>query len=194
MVIAGVMNKEPIEIEIVESATILRFATPQTKNPLSLATIDALESAIECISTDKVVFTGSGDTFASGANLKEIAALDSAEARKFAIRGQNLMFKIRSLEAVSYAAIDGFCMGGALDLAMSCNVRIATSRSIFAHPGARLGIITGWGGTQLMPRLIGQARALEIFFTARNVSASEALNYGLIDQISESPIAFAMDN
>ena len=81
---------------------------------------------------------------------------------------------------MTIAAINGYCMGGALDLALACDIRLASANAVFAHPGARLGIITGWGGTQRLPRLIGKARALEFFATARRLSSQEALEIGLI--------------
>ena len=79
-------------------------------------------------------------------------------------------------------------MGGAFDLALSCKKRIASPNSVFAHPGAKLGIITGWGGTQLLPRLVGKKNALEILLTAKKISAEEALKIGLIDEINENPL------
>jgi enoyl-CoA hydratase/carnithine racemase len=85
-------------------------------------------------------------------------------------------------------------MGGALDLALSCKRRIASPRSVFAHPGANLGIMTGWSGTQILPRLIGEARALEIFLTAKLVDAKEALRINLIDRISDDPLPESVAN
>src|ERR1700679_3742638 len=81
------------------------------------------------------------------------------------------------------AAIRGFCFGGGLDLALACHARIASDDAVFAHPGGALGIITGWGGTQRLPRLIGEARAIEMFVTGRRVDAREAREFGLIREI-----------
>ena len=104
------------------------------------------------------------------------------------------MRTIDQSEKFTVAAIDGFCMGGALDLALACNMRIASMRSTFAHPGVNLGIITGWGGTQRLPRLVGEANALEIFLTAKRIGSKEALEIGLIDEIAETPLEFALAN
>ena len=90
------------------------------------------------------------------------------------------------------AAINGFCFGGAFDLALSCKRRVAVATAEFCHPGVGLGIITGWGGTQRLPRLVGEAAALEMFMTARRVSAEEALRIGLIDEINDDPVAVAV--
>jgi enoyl-CoA hydratase/carnithine racemase len=101
------------------------------------------------------------------------------------------MSAIEDFPAPVYAAISGYCMGGGLDLALSCHRRIASPNAIFGHRGAALGLITGWGGTQRLPRLIGQARALEMFVAAEKVGAAQALRMGLIDSIAEDPIAEA---
>jgi enoyl-CoA hydratase/carnithine racemase len=126
--------------------------------------------------------------------LNEIAQLNQKTAREFGQRGQNLMQRIYHSRRLTIAAVDGFCMGGALDLALSCRTRIASPRSVFAHPGANLGIMTGWSGTQILPRLIGEARALEMFLTAKRVSADEALRINLIDKISPNPLADSLAN
>jgi enoyl-CoA hydratase/carnithine racemase len=107
-------------------------------------------------------------------------------AREYARRGQNLMRKISELPNQTIALVNGFCFGGGLDLALSCQRRIATPNAVFCHPGANLGIMTGWGGTQKLPRLIGEAKALEMFLTANRVGAKEALRIGLIDEICEN--------
>ncbi len=188
---------EAIEVEIVDKSGVIRFIRPEIKNPLSVQTLEILHSEFEKLNSDpaikKIIFTGSGNTFAAGANLNEVAELNEETALEFGLRGQNLMQKIYESEKFTIAAIKGFCMGGALDLAISCNARIASVDSIFAHPGAKLGIITGWGGTQLLPRLIGQKRALEMFITARRVDAKEALEIGLIDEVSPNPLAKALE-
>jgi len=189
---------ELIIVEKIGNATVLHFNRPEMKNPLSIETLVKLKEIFTSLESnsafEKIVFTGSGDTFASGANLKEIAQLNGETARDFGLRGQNIMQQIYHSEKLTVAAVDGFCMGGALDLALSCKVRIASPRSVFAHPGVGLGIITGWSGTQILPRLIGEARALDIFLTAKRIAANEALRIGLIDKISDNPIGDSLAN
>ena len=143
-------------------------------------------------SIEKVIFTGEGDVFASGANLREIAVLTAEAAPAFARRGQDLMGRIAGLESLTIAAINGYCFGGALDLALACDVRIASPRATFAHPGAGLGIITGWGGTQRLPRLVGTAIASEIFFTAGAISADRALEIGLVNHTADDVLDRAL--
>ena len=141
----------------------------------------------------RLVFTGVGDVFASGADLREIAEIDSKAAADFAERGQRLMRMIADLPIKSVAAVNGICYGGALDLALACRSRIASPRARFSHPGANLGIMTGWGGTQRLPRLVGEAVALEMFFTAKTIDATEALRLGLVDEIAHDPVERALE-
>lgn len=187
-----------ISIEVSAKIAVVRFVRPELKNPLSIATLEELSAALDSFETNPdvktVIFTGSGDTFASGANLNEIASTTAQTAREFALRGQTLMQRIYQSEKLCIAAVNGFCMGGALDLALACKKRIAAPLAVFAHPGANLGIMTGWGGTQMLPRLIGESRALDMFLTAKRVSAFEALRINLIDRIAEDALADSIAN
>jgi enoyl-CoA hydratase len=176
-----------IAFSFVGSTLLVRFISPSTRNPISTKVLELLEMCVAfCESNAKVrevVFTGFDAAFASGADLREIAALTVETAPRFAIRGEALMDRIATLPAKTVAAINGFCFGGGLDLALACDRRIASPDATFCHPGAGLGIITGWGGTQRLPRLVGKAMACEIFFTADPFSAAKALEIGLIDAI-----------
>ncbi len=182
-----------IEVESAATATIIRFVRPEIRNPLSVAVIEEIGGLLDGIGDScPIVFTGNDDVFASGADLREIAGVTEETAADFARRGQALMNRIASMPQETVAAINGFCFGGALDLALSCDRRIAAPNATFAHPGAGLGIITGWGGTQRLPRLIGTANALELFFTAAPIGAERALRIGLVDDITEDPLARAL--
>lgn len=187
---------DAILIRIIAENAVVRFNRPEMRSPLSIAVLEELDRTIDQFKSDeaikKVIFTGVKDVFASGADLREIARITGETAGEYARRGQSLMNKIAALPQLAVAAVNGFCFGGALDLALACDKRIASSNAQFAHPGANLGIMTGWGGTQRLPRLIGQAKALEMFLTAKRVSASEALQIGLINQISENPLETAL--
>lgn len=187
-----------IAVETWGKAVIIRFTRPEIRNPLSIDVLESLDRILDDVSESKhlqkVLFTGSGNSFASGADLREIANVTPAAAKEFSLRGQRLMNKIADLPNATIAAVNGFCFGGALDLALACKERIASPTATFAHPGAGLGIITGWGGTQRLPRLIGQANALKMFFTAEQIDASEALRIGLIDRVAEDPLAESLAN
>jgi enoyl-CoA hydratase len=176
---------------------VIKLVRPERRNPLSIETLEILDDAVTQASSEnqisKIIFTGAGDVFASGANLREIAKVTPETAREFALRGQSLMKKIADSPKLTIAAINGFCFGGALDLALSCRLRIASPNAVFCHPGANLGIITGWGGTQRLPRLVGEARALEMFLTAKQIGADEALKIGLVDLINQNPVQKSLE-
>ena len=188
----------PVVLEERESIAVIRLNRHAERNPLSVATLEALDELVSALSarTDisHIIFTGTGDVFASGANIRELRALTPETAREFARRGQRLMQRIAGAPQLTTAAVNGYCMGGGLDLALACRLRCASPAAVFAHPGARLGIITGWGGTQRLPRLIGEARALEMFATARRVTADEAFEIGLVNRVGEPVLecAFAL--
>lgn len=185
-------------VENFAKSRIIKFNRPEIRSPLSIFVLERLNVILDEITADsgieKIIFTGSGDVFASGADLREIAGTTKDAAREFALLGQNLMSKIASAKQTTISAINGFCFGGALDLALACDRRIASPNAQFSHPGVNLGIITGWGGTQRLPRLIGEAAALEMFLTAKRVDAAEALRIGLIDEIAENPKEFSFTN
>ena len=178
-------------------AALIRFNRPAERNPLSASTLEQLDEIVSALAASAtlsaIIFAGAGGVFASGADIRELQTLTPADALDFSRRGQRLMQKIADAPQLTIAAIDGFCMGGGLDLALSCDLRIASSRSVFAHPGSRLGIITGWGGTQRLPRLVGQSRALEMFLTARRLSAAEALDIGLVGRICDDALGCALE-
>ncbi len=131
------------------------------------------------------VITGSEKAFAVGADVNELAGLSPAEAFDFSREGQRVFRAIEKSPKPVVSAIRGYCMGGGLDLALAGHTRIASPEAVFAHPGGALGILTGWGGTQRLTRLIGRARALEMLTTGRKVSAHEALEWGLVRKIPD---------
>lgn len=191
-------ESQRVIIEFHESSfAVIRLNRPAERNTLSLQTLEALNAAFDLLATradiTTIIFTGTEDAFASGANIRELAELTPATAKDFALRGQRLFQKIANASQLTIAAVNGYCMGGGLDLALACNVRCASHNAVFAHPGARLGIITGWGGTQRLPRLVGAARALEMFVTARHVDSFEAYDIGLVNHVGVSAIDFALE-
>jgi enoyl-CoA hydratase len=187
----------PVVVSAQPPLAIIRLNRPAERNQLSITTLNQLDFAVSSLleRTDitSITFTGTDDIFASGANIRELRSLTPASAVEFARRGQGLFQKIADAEQLTIAAVNGYCMGGGLDLALACDLRYASSGAIFAHPGARLGIITGWGGTQRLPRLIGEGRALEILLRARRMTSSEALEIGLVNHISDPVLDYACE-
>ena len=158
---------------------------------LTAKVLEELEVAIEQ-APNTLIISGRDGYFAAGADISQIHQLLGPEALAFARRGQALLNKLSRRNAASVAAIDGFCLGGGLDLALACDLRYATARSTFAHPGGRIGILTGWGGTRRLPQTVGKSRALEMMVAGRWLDASEALDWGLIGSIVENPVEYAM--
>src|SRR5687768_4684405 len=185
-----------VTVEEIATQIIVRFDRPEIRSPLSIEVLDELARIVSGIEARQdithLIFTGAGDVFASGADLREVAITGGEHAREFALRGQRLMSRIAELPMQTTAAVNGICFGGALDLALACKRRIASPDAVFSHPGANLGIITGWGGTQRLPRLVGEAKAVEMFFTAARVTAVEALQCGLVDVIAADVLAAAL--
>lgn len=175
---------------------ILTLVSADGMNRLTRRKVVALQRAIESLrSSDASVLplVISGDPiFSAGADLNEISRLNGPEAFSFAKMGQELIAVVASYPAPVYAAVHGFCMGGGLDLALACHLRIASSHAVFGHRGAALGLITGWGGTQRLPRLIGRGRALEMFVAAEKISARRAFDIGLVDALADDPVAEAV--
>ena len=189
-------DSPPIVTKLDGAIAIIRFNRPAQRNPLSISTLHDLESTLlELTPRDDVkalIFTGTAEVFASGANIRELAQLDSISALQFSQLGQRVFQRIAAARQLTIAAINGYCIGGALDLALACNIRVASIDAIFAHPGARLGIITGWGGTQRLPRIIEKGRALELFLTGRRITSAEALGVGLVSNVSDCPLDTAI--
>src|SRR6185295_4305715 len=185
-----------IVTDIDGSVAIIRFNRPALRNPLSVSTLYDLERTLSELmvleTIEAIVFTGTGEVFAYGANIRELAQLDATSALQFSQLGQRVFDKIANASQLTIAAISGFCMGGALDLALACDIRVASSNAVFAHPGGRLGIITGWGGTQRLPRIVQRSLALELLLTGRRITSAEALRVGLVTSVSADPLDTAL--
>jgi enoyl-CoA hydratase/carnithine racemase len=178
---------------------VLRLVSADGANKLGMAQIRALHKAVEELRVEAdrgllkgLIIAGNDKFFSAGADLNEIAPLTAAQAFEFSQTGQALMLAIDRFPVPVVAAIRGYCMGGGMDLALACDRRIAAPNAVFGHRGASLGVITGWGGTQRLPRLIGKPRALQMFLLAEMVEAEEAWRIGLADAISDDPITHAL--
>ena len=167
------------------------MTSPDGTNRLTSEFVISLTEQIAALAAERkpLVITGNDKFFSAGAELNEIVALNGPSAYEFARMGQKLMQEVSDFPAPIYAAITGYCMGGGLDLALACRHRIASPHATFGHRGAALGLITGWGGTQRLSRLIGKGKALETFVAAEKIHAARALQIGLVDAISEDPLA-----
>ena len=177
-----------------DAVRVLQLTSPDHTNRLTRACVVELTAALRKLAPSSlpVIIAGNDKFFSAGADLREIAVLSGSEALEFSRTGQELMNLVADFPAPVCAAVRGYCMGGGLDLALACHYRVATPHAIFGHRGAALGLITGWGGTQRLPRLVGKACALQMFVAAEKVTAQEALRIGLVDALAEDPVAWAV--
>lgn len=183
-----------------DRCAILRLTSADQTNKLSMACVRALLECAQSLRAEaesnrirRLIITGSDRFFSAGADLNEIAQLTGPQAFEFSRAGQSLMQNIDTFPVPVIAAVSGYCMGGGLDLALACDYRVAAPNAIFGHRGASLGLITGWGGTQRLPRLIGKSRALQMFLLAEKVHAQEALRIGLADVVEFDPVRQALN-
>lgn len=181
------------QVESRDGVVVLRLVSPDNTNRLTRECVTALSETIEALAPRPLLLAGNTHFFSAGADLHEIAALDGPAAYEFSLMGQRLMNAVAAHPAPVCALVEGYCMGGGLDLALACRYRLASPHAIFGHRGAALGLITGWGGTQRLPRLVGKARALQMFLAAEKLHAAEALRIGLVDEISENTTDAATD-
>jgi enoyl-CoA hydratase len=182
-----------------EDVAVLQLVSADGVNKLSMACQRALHCAVEELRSEAesgrlkgLIITGNEKFFSVGADLNEVSQLSAAQAFELARTGQALMLAVDRFPVPVVAAIQGYCMGGGMDLALACDYRIAAPNAVFGHRGAALGILTGLGGTQRLPRLIGKARALQMFLLAEMVPVEEALRIGLVDKIAEDPVSAAI--
>ena len=156
-------------------------------NLLSSNALRLIRASLPGDETTLFIFrSGRPNLFAAGADMAEMRQFTAADAEAFARLGQELFDEIECLPCITVALIDGDCFGGALDLVLAFDFRFATPRSRFAHPGARLGIVTGFGGTSRWRKVLSRRAANQLFLANRVLSADEALNLGLVDRVGES--------
>src|SRR4051794_29394071 len=161
---------------------------PEKLNALSAAVVGELADAFGKVASEPsiraAIVTGAGEkAFVAGADIKELAELTPAGARESALRGQGAFRLLETCGKPSVAAINGFALGGGLELAMACTVRFASDNAKLGQPEVKLGLIPGYGGTQRLPRLVGRGRALEMLLSGDPISAAEAHRIGLVNAI-----------
>lgn len=183
-----------LKIEKDGATTVLTISRPGALNALNSETIEELTEALTEIEADDetkvLILTGGPDkkdnpfkSFVAGADIKEMEGFTAPEARAFGIRASVPFFKLMNMRQVTIAAVNGFALGGGCEIAMACDIRIASDNAIFGQPETGLGIIPGFGGTQRLARLVGMGRAKEMIFTASNIDAEEAYRIGLVNHV-----------
>ena len=186
------MTRPYVSSTIEDGVAVVTIQNPPA-NALSRAVLDDLDRVMADLNPTSevraIVITGSGKMFAAGADNKEIAEIESGKAGEIlSARGQAVMNRIERMAKPVIAAVNGlFCLGGGLELAMACHMRIAGDRVRLGLPEITLGIMPGFGGTQRLPRLVGAAKALELILTGERIRAREALEIGLVNQVVPDP-------
>ncbi|WGK65731.1 enoyl-CoA hydratase/isomerase family protein [Croceiramulus getboli] len=184
------MEYNNILSEFDDGITVITIDRPNKLNALNKATIeelhDAFAKADQDADTKIIILTGSGEkAFVAGADISEFAHFDVAQGAALAKEGQEQLFDfVEQLGTPVIAAINGFALGGGLELAMACHFRIASDNARMGLPETSLGVIPGYGGTQRLPQLVGKGRALEMIMTAGMIGAQQALEYGLVNHVT----------
>ena len=182
------MTRPPVSLTDHGSIRRITVDRPDKLNALNAATLDALLAAFEQAAEDPtvrvVVLTGAGPkAFVAGADIAEMAALRAVEGRDFSLRGQRLMRRIETLPKPVIAMVNGFALGGGLELAMACHLRIAADSAKVGQPEINLGLIPGFGGTQRLLRLAGRAATLELCLLGTPIDAARALQLGIVNRV-----------
>lgn len=192
----------PVKLERFDEFALLTLDRPSALNALSFAILEEIGAALDQVAQMEGIralfITGAGDkAFCAGADIKELRGRPLADQRRGAEFGQAVFAKLDRLPVASIALVNGYAFGGGLEFALAATFRLCTPNAVFGLPEVKLGLIPGYGGTQRLPRVIGEARALEMILTGRSVKAEEAERIGLVHQLvaegdlQEAGVAFA---
>ncbi|MEM4782052.1 MAG: enoyl-CoA hydratase-related protein, partial [Halalkalicoccus sp.] len=188
----GSYEYDAIDVEIDERVATLSIDRPHRMNTITTDMIEEIDDALDRLAGDEsvraILLTGAGDrAFSAGFDASTAAAGNGIETAELSRRGQRVFGRVEELPKPVLAAIDGYCLGGGMELAACADMRIATERSQFGQPEHNLGLLPGWGGTQRLPRIVGEGRAKEIVFTARNDYEPETMyDYGFVNEVVEN--------
>ncbi|MFA5662901.1 enoyl-CoA hydratase/isomerase family protein [Castellaniella sp.] len=180
-----------VNLNIIEEFACLTLDRPQALNALSFAILgeirDALDEVARMSDVRALLITGAGSkAFCAGADIKELRHRDLVSQRRGAELGQAIFARLDRLPVASVALVNGYAFGGGLELALACTFRLCTPNAVFGLPEVKLGLIPGYGGTQRLPRLVGEGRALEMIMTGRSVKADEAERIGLVQRVVDA--------
>ncbi len=186
------MELSEITYDVAEGIATVTVTRPSRLNALDRRTIEELHQVAGAAAADPgvrvVILTGAGEkAFVAGADITELKGLSAPAAERYATRGQELMWRLENLGKPVIAAINGYALGGGLELAMACTFRYAAEHARLGLPECSLGLIPGFGGTQRLPRLVGRGRALEMILAGNPITAAEALAAGLVEKVVPGP-------
>lgn len=176
-----------VKLERRDHVGIVTIDRPEALNALNSQVLSDLDAVLDQVEADEAVYvvilTGAGRSFVAGADIGEMKGFTSADGRKFGVHGGSVFLKLENLSKPVIAAVNGFALGGGCELAMACDIRIASTRAKMGIPEVTLGVIPGFGGTQRLPRLVGLGKAVELLATGRPYKAEECREMGLVNQV-----------
>lgn len=183
------MNYTNLLVEIEDGICTVTINRPDKLNALNKSVLEELDQVMDTVYTSEkingVIITGQGEkAFVAGADIKEFMDVAEAKGALLAEKGQHIFFKIEDCSKPVVAAVNGFALGGGCELAMACHFRIASENAKFGQPEVNLGLIPGYGGTQRLTALIGKGRSMELILTGNMIGAEEALQYGLVNKVT----------
>ncbi|MGN0711470.1 MAG: enoyl-CoA hydratase-related protein [Anaerovoracaceae bacterium] len=178
---------ENIKFEVRDKIAFITINRPQAMNALNMDVLNELYEAFTEVETNEeicsAIVTGEGKAFVAGADIAQMNTMDAVEGRNMMIAGHKVMNYMESIEKPIIAAVNGFALGGGCELAMACDIRIASEKAKFGQPEVNLGIIPGFGGTQRLPRLVGKSMGKYLIMTAEMITADEAHRIGLVEKV-----------
>ena len=176
-----------VELTKKDNIAVITMNRPEALNALSKAVFADLEAVLDDVENDDdvyvVVITGAGRAFIAGADIGEMAPMNVAEGLAFSELGNRLLMRVDMMEKPTIAAVNGFALGGGCEMALACDIRIASEKAKFGQPEVGLGIIPGFGGTQRMARIIGTGAAMELIYTADTIDAQKAKEIGMVNYV-----------
>jgi enoyl-CoA hydratase len=183
------MKYSVLQIDVTDGIALVTINRPEALNALNSTFFREMDQAVEELSSNSdvkvMVITGMGKAFVAGADIAEMVHMSPEEGSAFSELGQNTFSSLEKMEIPVIAAINGFALGGGLELAMGCDFRIASNKAKFGQPEVNLGMIPGYAGTQRLPRLVGMADALYLLVTGEMIGAEDALRIGLVQKVVE---------
>ncbi len=182
---------EGIRLEKKGNYAVLWVDNPKTRNALSVPIVEYIDTLVDEVAADKnihcLVITGGGEkSFIAGADISGLVKMTPEEARYSIEVGHKLFTKIETMDIPVVAAVNGYCLGGGLEIAMCCDIRVCSANAKFGLPEINIGMIPGWGGTLRLPRLIGESRAKNMMLRGKMITSGEALDYGLVAEVYEN--------
>ena len=182
------MDFKNLLVEVDNNIAIVTINRPEKLNALNNETVEELDKVFSQLNDDEniyvIILTGSGEkAFVAGADISELNKLDEQTAKMFSEKGQKVFSRIEKMEKPVIAAVNGYALGGGCEIALACNIRLASDNAVFGQPEVNLGIIPGYGGTQRLTRLINSGRAAEYILTGDIINAEEALKIGLVNKV-----------